>query len=180
MELQKTDQLYGMDRQERFLEFYLNPSSPTFMKTEKSALRAGYSETNAKNLSSPSFYRKNYKKIANTLDQIKSQMSQKMSPEVVLERLDRALDFLEGLMENPEELKQYRNFAKLADYIRILELHGKFLRMWSEDDSQRAGTFKLILNAPPEIENCPHCGKRWNDKPKEIEVEAEAEKATNN
>ncbi len=158
-------EVHSMDKQERFLEHYLNPTSPTFGKTAASGRKAGYSESTARNLASPAYYRKNLKKVASTLDMTKIQMAEKLTPETIIAKFEDTASFIEGLIEDPAKLKKYGRFARLRDLIKIYDLLLKLFGMYNPE-REMANQFRLILNCPPK--QCPHCGKM---------VEAEAEES---
>lgn len=95
------NQWMGTQQQERFLQAYLDPQSHTFANVYASAQEAGYSETYAKVMSSPSFNLQWIKEARNIVS---------MKPEHVIQRLQR-----EAL--NDEN--------RTTDKLKALELIGK-------------------------------------------------------
>lgn len=107
-------------RQERFIELYLNPDSPSFGNCYQSALNAGYTHETAKNLT-----HNRPKWLSEKLGQMKV-----MEPEHLVLKLAQ-------IINNPDELTQNK--------LRAINMLMKHSRMFNEPEIH--GSFRLNIQS---------------------------------
>lgn len=115
-----------VDKQELFCKYFFDDRErKTFLNAYQSAVKAGYSETTAKNITCEIFKNKNYRKILERFEEFQAKLqARNVTPEFVLDKLLEIVSFL----KHPEKLKTYK--ANASDIIRALELCGRYLKMF--------------------------------------------------
>lgn len=145
-----------MDKQDVFCRYFFDDKEgKTFLNAYQSAIKAGYSEATAKNITCEIFKNNNYRKILDKFKEFQTQLQAKhITPEFVLDKL---LDIV-SLLKNPEKFKSYR--ANLSDIIRALELCGRYLKMFVDRQEVEEKGYRQIIIVRADCEKCPY-------KPKE-------------
>ncbi len=144
-----------VDKQDLFcLYFFDDAEKGTFLNAYQSAVRAGYSETTAKNITCEIFKNNNYRRILERFKEFQAKLQAKnITPEFVLDRLFEIVSFL----KHPEKLKTYR--ANTSDIIRALELCGRYLKIFVDrQEMEHSGGVEIIIKGA-DCEKCPNKSK---------------------
>lgn len=151
-----------ISKQDLFVKYFFDSGNKkTFLNAYQSALKAGYSEGTAKDITWRIFKLGNFVKIRERFEEIQRKMisSTEITPEFVLQKL---LEVLE-LFKNPKKMKEY--YARTSDIVKVLELLGKYLKMFTEKIDV-SGNVEIVILPPKTEENGGNQGDFYQDNRK--------------